>query len=356
MSALRFHDPLWLLAAVAIVLLTVYSIGRDRRFTILYSSVDLLRNLPRTGALRLKSFLPWIRMTGLLLVVVALARPQKGLQEFTIGTRGVAIQMCLDRSGSMRAMDFHLDKKQVNRLTAVKHVFRNFVAGSSDLTGRPDDLIGLISFGGFAEGKTPLTLDHGVVLEVLDSIEIPKPVVDRNGAIVNRTLFQEELQTAIGDAVALAVNRLRDSDVKSKVIILLSDGENTAGAVSPEDAAKTAKTFGIKIYSIGVGTTGIAPFPVVDPFGRTVLRRQRVRLDEATLRMLAETTGGKYFNANDTESLQMVYQQIDELEKTKTKGRIYTEYRDLYLWFLLPGILLIVLEVVSSTTRFRSLP
>jgi Ca-activated chloride channel family protein len=238
----------------------------------------------------------------------------------------------------------------------VKDVFRDFVAGEDELPGRPDDLIGIIEFGGYADAKCPLTLDHGALLQVLDEVEIPRPVRDRQGRIINRTLLQEEMNTAIGDAVVLAVDRLKDTKAKSKVLILLSDGKNTAGVIEPAEAAETAKTFGIKIYTIGVGSTGWAPFPAKDAFGRDILTREFVELDEKTLNMLAETTGGRYFHAEDTEALTNVYSEIDQLEKTMSEGRLYTEYRELYQYAMFPGLGLILLEIVLACTRFRSLP
>jgi len=355
-TGFRFQDPLWMLLLVPLVALGLLAIRRQRRVAVLYSDVSLLSGLPVTMALRTKRLLPWVRLLGLALVVLALARPQHGREEFRIRTEGIAIQMCIDRSGSMQAMDFQLDGRQVNRLAAVKRVFRDFVVGKGKLPGRPDDLIGLIAFGGYAEGKCPLTLDHGALLDVLDTVEIPEPVLDARGRIVNRSLLEEELKTAIGDAVALAVDRLKDVKAKSKVIVLLSDGEQTAGVIDPPEAAETAKTFGIKIYSIGIGSTGWAPFPTEDLFGRKVLSRQPVRLDEATLKMLAETTGGRYFNARDTQALENVYAEIDRLEKSLSEGRLYTEYRELYQYAMFPGLGLILLEILLVSTRFRSLP
>lgn len=356
MTGFHFQNPLWMLLLVPLVGLGVLAIRRSRRVAVLYSDVSLLGSLPVTMALRAKRLLPWVRLLGLGLVVLALARPQHGREEFRIRTEGIAIQMCLDRSGSMQAMDFRLDDRQVNRLEAVKAVFRDFVVGRGDLAGRPDDLIGLVAFGGYADAKCPLTLDHGALLAVLGTVEIPKPILDSRGRVLNRGLLEEEMKTAIGDAVALAVDRLKDVKAKSKVIILLSDGEQTAGAVDPPEAAQTAKAFGVKIYSVGIGSTGWAPIPMEDRFGRTVLRRQPVRLDEETLTMLAETTGGRYFNAKDTEALKNVYAEIDKLEKTLSEGRLYTEYRELYQYAMFPGLGLILLEVLLGSTRFRSLP
>ena len=356
MSGFRFQDPLWLLLLIPLLALAILAIRRQRRVAVLYSEVSVLKSLPKTLALRAKRAVPWLRMLGLALVVAALARPQRGREEFRIQAEGIAIQMCIDRSGSMQAMDFQLDGRRVDRLAAVKQVFRDFVAGSGRLPGRPDDLIGLVAFGGYADGKCPLTLDHGALLEVLSEIEIPQPVRDSRGRVINSRLLQEDLATALGDAVALAVERLRDVEAKSKVIILLSDGKQTAGVIDPAEAADAAKAFGIKIYSIGVGTTGWAPFPVVDAFGKRQFRPQPVELDEKALKMLAETTGGRYFNAQDTETLERVYAEIDRLEKTMSEGRLYTQYRELYQYAMFPGLGLVLLEIMLVCTRFRSLP
>lgn len=356
MNAFRWQDPLWLLL-VPVVLLGVLMGRRQRQAAVIYSSVQLLKTLPVTWRLRVKRALPWLRLLGLVLVVCAVARPQRGLREFRVQTEGIAIQMVLDRSGSMQALDFEIDGQRADRLAVVKKVFRDFVAGGRSMSGRPDDLIGLIAFGGYAEGKAPLTLDHGALLESLDAIEIPRPIRDKRGRIINQRFLEEELATAIGDAVTLAVDRLKDASAKSKAIILLSDGASNAGAVTPAEAAEAAKTYGIKIYCIGIGSTGVVPFPAgEDEFGRVVLQRMEVELDEDTLRMLADTTGGRYFSARDTQTLEQVCAEIDRLEKTATEGRLYTEYVELYLWFLLPGLALILLEVTLSATRFRSLP
>jgi Ca-activated chloride channel family protein len=356
MNTLRLVDPWWLLLALPLLVVTVVAVRRDRRASVLYSSALLLRQLPMTLSQRIKRLLPWLRFLGLLLVLVALARPQAGLSQFRIRTEGIAIIMCLDRSGSMEALDFEVNGERVNRLAVVKQVFREFVVGKGKLRGRPDDLIGLVTFGGFAEGLVPLTLDHGALLEVLDSVQIPQPVYGSQGKPVNERFLQEERATAIGDAVTLSVDRLKECSAKSKVIILLSDGENTAGVIDPTSAGETAKEFGVKVYSIGIGTTGRVPFPVMDPFGRRAFVSQMVHLDETTLKMLAEVTGGRYFNAQDTEALSNVYAAIDQLEKSVSEGNVYSEYRELYHWWLLSGLALILTEAVLRHTRFRAWP
>ena len=355
MSVFRFGSPwAWLLLIpfFAVVLLS----RRREQPAALYSSVELLKSLPITFAQRVRRVLPGLKVIGLILVIAALARPQLGREEFRIRTEGIAVQMCIDRSGSMQALDFPVDGQQVDRLTAVKSVFRDFVAGNDDFAGRPDDLIGLVAFGGFATALCPPTLDHGALLDVLQGVEIPKPIRDDQGRIINERLLQEEQATAIGDALALAVDRLKDLDSKSKVIVLLSDGENTAGVISPEDAADAAAQFGIKIYAVGVGTTGMAPYPGVDIFGRSVLQAQPVRLDEATLKLLAEKTDGQYFNAQDTEALKQVYTEIDQLEKTEVEGRLYTEYREVFGFPMVTGVLCVLACIILDATWLRSLP
>jgi Ca-activated chloride channel family protein len=352
----ELRDPLWLLLIPLLIGNTLWLALRKPQHAVLYSSRELVRHLPITLAQRVKGLLPWVTMIGLALIVIALARPRFGLQESLIRSEGIAIEMCIDRSGSMSALDFSIDGRTVNRLAAVKEVIHDFIAGAGELDGRPDDAIGLVTFGGFAESKVPLTLDHGVLLEVIDSVEIPQPLYDRDGNIINRDLLQEENATAIGDALMVAVDRIRKSPAKSRIIILLSDGENTAGVATPEEGAKAAAASGVKVYAIGVGTTGIAPFPRQDAVGRIHTVQQRVVLDEVTLKMISDTTGGKYFNAKNSAALTHIYSEIDQLEKTKTTGRIFTEYRELFHYFLLPGLLLIVITTVSQATRFRSLP
>lgn len=354
----RFQTPLWLLLLVALGLIGVLAIRRQRRVAVLFSDVSLLQGLPFTLALRIKRWLPWIRLVGSLLVIVALARPQRGIEEFRLQTEGVAIQMCIDHSYSMSALDFNVGGQQVNRLAVVKRVFHDFVMGKGKLPGRPNDLIGLITFGGFVEPKCPLTLDHGALVQVLDAVEIPHLIFDHTGHVVNEELFKGDSATAIGDALAVAANRLKDSKSKSKVIILLTDGDQTAGVLPALEGAKIAKTFGIKVYTIGVGTNGMVTFPdpMPDAYGRTVLRQQVFPLDEPTLRQIADATGGKYFRAPDVERLEDVYAEIDRLEKSPSEGRLYSEYHELYQWFLLPGLGLVLVQVVLSGTRFRSLP
>jgi len=355
-TGFRLASLHWLALLAPLALLMWWQRRRRRRTAVLFSDVRLVRALPRTWAQRLWPWVGGLRWLGLTLLIVALARPQQGRQEFRVETYGVAIQVCLDRSGSMQAMDFELDGKPVNRLTAVKRVFHDFVAGQGGLPGRPDDLIGLIAFGGFAESKCPLTLDHDALLKVLATVEIPQPIQDRQGRPINDRLLAEDQATAIGDAVTLAAGRLKGLKAKSRVIILLSDGEQTAGLVEPLEAARLAKSLGIKVYTIGIGGTGMAPIPVTDPFGRPVLRSVMVRLDEKTLRGMAEAADGRYFHARDTDALEKICGAIDRLEKSPAEGRLYTQYRELYQYVMIPAAALVLLHLLLAATRFRGLP
>jgi Ca-activated chloride channel homolog len=356
MMGFRFQDPWWLVLLLPVAAAAVAIFYRRPRATVLYSSVATLRRLPVTWAQRFKRLLPWLFLAGMAALVIALARPQHGKEEYRVRAEGIAIEMAVDRSGSMQALDFTIDDERVDRLQAIKKVFREFVVGDGELTGRPDDMIGLVAFGGFAEAKCPLTFDHDALLAVLDDVKIPQPIYNSRREMVNERLLQEESATAIGDAIAAAVERLKPVKAKSKIIILLTDGESNAGVLQPLEAAKIAKPFGIKIYTIGIGSNGPVPFPTRDMFGREVMTRQIFPLDEATLKAIAETTGGQYFNARNTTSLKEIYASIDKLERTVSEGRRYTQYRELFPFALFPGLGLMLLEIVLVSTRFRSLP
>ncbi len=359
----EFYSPLWLLLLIPWTIaswpfgqLLSNRLFRSNRHAILFSDVSALRKLPISFAQRIKRILPFILFLSGVLAILALSRPRQGEEEFRVQTEGIAMEMVVDRSGSMQAMDFSIAGKRVNRLEAIKDVFKRFVRGDGDLKGRPDDNIGLISFGGYAEDRCPLTLDHDALINILDEVKIARPIFDQRGRIINQSLIQEEMQTAIGDALAQGVERLKNIDAKSKVMIFLSDGEQTAGALTPEQGAALAKKYGIKVYCIGIGSTGLAPFPMELPDGRTVLQSQAVRLDEQALIKIAKTTGGMYFNAKSTDALLKVYEVIDKLEKTKIEGQIYTHYKEWYPLPLWSALGLLLFWILLTTTRFRSLP
>jgi Ca-activated chloride channel homolog len=338
---------------------------QDRRLltSVRFSSIRPLEELGVTWTLRARWLLPALRTAAIVLLVVSMARPQKPDEQTRVFSEGIAIQLLVDRSGSMQAMDFRLDGKPVDRLTAVRRVVRDFVLGDGKLKGRSDDLIGLIVYGTYADSKCPLTLDHGYLIECLDKTEI--------------ATSNEEGQTAIGDAIALGVEHLQALErqrsrgqlqkIKGKVLILLTDGESNAGIIQPLEAAELAAAYGIKIYTIGAGTNGWAPFRVVDMFGREQFRRVEVSIDEDTLRKIADKTGGKYFPANNTESLAQVYEEIDKLERSQTEEKRYfqtTEWSTAAVRLgpvTLPPLLLCVfgllaLEMVLGNTWLRRIP
>ncbi len=269
-----------------------------------------------------KSFIPKLRHAGIVLrslaliaLIVALARPQSSLSWRNTTTEGIDIVIASDISGSMLAADF-----QPNRLEAGKNIAIDFIKN------RPDDRIGLVVFSGESFTQCPLTIDHYVLINLFADV--------KNGMI--------EDGTAIGMGLATAVNRLKDSEAKSKVIILLTDGSNNAGSIPPVTAAEIAKQFNIRVYTVGVGTRGYAPYPVQTPYGDIQYQRTKVDIDENTLTKIAATTGGRYFRATNNEALKNIYEQIDRLEKAKIDVTQYRKKTEMFLPFaLLAGILLL---------------
>lgn len=358
---MMFSSPavffLLLLLLLPLVAWRMVTVGRRR--SIPFSGTDALADLSPSWRQRLRWLPAALRVAVLALLIIALARPQEGRKETVTDAEGIAIEMVVDRSGSMLAMDFDLDGSAVDRLTAIKSVASQFIEGGDGLEGRFSDLIGLITFAGRADGVSPPTLDHAFVVSQLQQTEI----------VTSRS----EDGTAIGDALGLAVEKLASlkasdgQEVESKVVILLTDGENNAGELDPVQAAELARTLGIKVYTIGVGTTGSAPVPVVDPFsGRRVLRYMQVSIDEATLRSVAEMTGGRYFRATDTDSLAAIYREIDELEKTRVEAKQYVDYREMAIEptrlgaltvppIVLAALLLLALQILLSSTVLRRL-
>lgn len=357
---LRFHSPYFFLLLIPLILLVFLLQWKRRPASVLFSDITILKALPKTFFAQTSTLVPWILYMGIGLLIVALARPQSGKEEYRIRSEGIALAMCVDRSGSMAAVDFLIDGKRVNRLEAVRKTFRDFVAGNvhrgGNLAGRRDDMIGLLAFGGYVDAYCPLTLDHATLLELLNEVQIPKAYIDDSGRIIDRRLYEEENMTAIGDAIAQAVDRLKNVKAKSKVIILLSDGEQTFGTLEPLEAAQLAKTFGIKIYTIGIGSTGLVPYIVTDQFGQERMTNQYMVIDESTLQNIADLTDGKYFNAKNTQALDRIYSEIDKLEKTVHEGRVYTRYTELFRFPLLVGMALILLYILLINTRYRRLP
>ncbi|MEE4601558.1 MAG: VWA domain-containing protein [Desulfobacteraceae bacterium] len=278
--------------------------------------------------------IPLILRTGcLVLLVVAAARPQLYNVSRDIQSPGVDILLCLDTSGSMQALDFTIGDKPVTRLAAVKKVVGEFIEK------RELDRIGLVVFGTQAFTQSPLTLDKGLLMDLVERMEI--------GMAGDKT--------AIGSAIAVGGKRLKDLEAKSKILILLTDGRQTVDGLTPAEAAEALQTLGIKIYTIGVGGTGPAPFAVKTPFGTKIVR-QRVDLDEETLIKVAEIGRGQYFRAAETDRLAEIYDIIDRQEKTEVNIKEFFHFKELYFWFLVPAMILLVVEIVIRATVLRTIP
>jgi len=266
--------------------------------------------------------------------IVALARPQLGNTLTRTQASGVDIILAIDVSRSMLAEDFTIGNQRANRLEAVKNVTERFIRQ------RPNDRIGIVAFAGRPYLVSPITLDHDWLIANLDRLQ--------TGMV--------EDGTAIGSAIALASNRLKDKEAKTKIVILLTDGDNNSGRVTPLTAAEAASALGIRIYTIGAGTHGPVPFPVQDPFGRTVYREVEMTFGEDELRQIASITNGEYFRATDTKTLEGIFTAIDQLEKTKIEVERFAQFRDLFPWLVAAGLTLLAAEVGLSQTLWRRLP
>lgn len=326
---MRFLHPefLWLLS-----LLPLLAVLRGRRSVapaLVFSSTSIAATMAagrKTGPGRIVAAL---RLLGLSLLILAFARPQLGNTTTEIEASGIDILLAVDVSGSMEALDFTLKGEAANRLDVVKSVMHTFI------DERPNDRIGLLAFSGRPYMVSPLTLDHDWLVQRLDSLSI--------GMV--------EDGTAIGSAIGSGLNRLRDRAAKSRIMILLTDGMNNAGTVPPLVAAEAAETLGIKVYTIGAGTRGEAPMPVKDRFGRKRLMRVKVDIDDETLGQVAEMTGGRYFRATDTESLEQVYKEINTMETTTRNIKKFENYRELYSWFVFAALFFLGIEVAVGRKR-----
>ncbi len=300
---------------------------------ITFSCASDLRRLVGHGSFLLLKSPLLLRTLALVLLVIAAARPQKYNISSEMNTSGVDIMIAIDTSGSMRALDFFIKKKRVNRLEAVKHVVHNFISK------REHDRIGLIVFGEKAFTQCPLTMDKGLLLNLVDSMEI--------GMAGD--------STAIGLALALGAKRLRKVKAESRVLILMTDGRNNAGEIEPMQAAEAAAATGAVIYTIGMGGFGPAPVPVDTIFGKRI-QKIKLDLDEDTLKKIAEIGGGRYFRASDGPKLKEIYDMIDSLEKTEIKVKQFFNFEELYKYFLFPALLLLVLEILAKSLIVRSVP
>lgn len=330
----RFLQPewFWLFALLPAVLL-----WRGRRgpvAAIEYSDVSLAREIARRGRSRAGWLLWLLPILAAALMIVGLARPQRAHGRTLITANGIDIVLGLDVSGSMQALDFQIDHQRVNRIEVVKSVVSKFI------DERQDDRIGIIAFAGTPYLVSPITLDHDWLQQNLERV----------------TVGSVDDGTAIGSALAASVNRLRLTQAKSKVVVLLTDGVNNTGKISPLAAAEAAKAMGVKVYTIGVGVRGDAPIPVRDAAGNRRLVMAKVDVDEKTLQAIADQTGGKFYRATDTDSLRQIYEQINRLEKSAQTVQKFEHTEELYPYAVIPALGILGLSLLLQQTRLRRLP
>jgi Ca-activated chloride channel family protein len=331
---IHFVQPEWLCLLALLPLVLLWRGRKGSVAAVEYSNISVARTVARNTRSRAGRWVWLLPVAAAALLVVGMARPQLAHGRTQVTASGIDIMLALDVSGSMQALDFKVDGKRVNRIDVVKSVVSKFI------DERPDDRIGVVSFAGAPYLISPLTLDHQWLQQNLDRVSV-------GGS---------DDGTAIGSAIAASVNRLRESPAKSKIVILLTDGMNNAGKLSPMAAAEAAKALGVKIYTIAVGVRGEAPIPVKDEFGNTQLVMAKVDVDEKTLQAVSALTGGSFYRAVDTDSLKSIYAQINRLEKTTQLAQHYEHYQELYAWALFPAIALLGLGFGLENTRFRRLP
>lgn len=333
---MTFAHPFALLLLLLLPLLAWLKGRRGQGIAFLYSSVDLVRPVAGIRRSRAGRILASLRWLSLAFFIIALAQPRWIKGETHIKASGIDIVVAIDLSGSMASEDFERDGQRVNRLDTAKFVLNKFI------DQRENDRIGLVAFAGHAYIASPLTLDHDFLRQNLDRLRL--------GLIEDRT--------AIGSALMTSVNRLRDLKSKSRIVILMTDGQNNAGKVQPLTAAEVAQAMGVKVYTIGVGIRGQAPFPVgVNPFtGEKMYRNMDVDIDENTLTQISEKTHGRYFRADSTDTLKNIYAEIDHLEKSDAEVKKYQTYDELFGWGVIGGLVLLLLEIALSQTIWRKLP
>lgn len=330
MSHIHFASPYFLLLLAILPLLILWYLRKEKSWYVdlQLPTLECFDSAPRTWRQRFRHLLFVFRILALSGFIIALARPQSTSTGQNIITEGIDIVLATDTSGSMLAEDL-----KPNRIEAAKEVALEFVKG------RPNDRIGLVIFGGESFTQCPLTIDHDVVETMIGEV--------KSGLL--------EDGTAIGMGLATAVSRLKDSKARSRVIILLTDGVNNTGSIDPLTAAGIAQSFQVRVYTVGVGTQGVAPYPVQTPFG-VQYQNMPVEIDEESLKKIATETGGKYFRATDTESLQHIYQEIDQMEKAKIEVMEFRQHSEIFYTTAFPGTVLLLLEALLSQTLFRKIP
>ncbi len=328
----RFATPSCLLLLIPAWGFLIFNLKKGKRNTIKVSCLDSLA-VPVSLGVRISNFLPLLKVLAISCMIVALARPQSGEQKMNVMTEGVNIILALDLSESMKALDFKRDNEIITRLDAVRGVVSEFIMK------RQGDRIGMVVFGSHAFTQLPLTRDYNTIAFMLDRLKI--------GAAGPRT--------AIGDAIGISLKRLEDVESASNIIILLTDGKSNSGQLSWQDAIEIAAQRKVKIHTIGVGTTGEAPFLVDGLFGQRYVY-QRVDMDWDALKTIADKTSGSFFQATDLASLEKIYGMIDSLEKTKVEVEKWVEYKELYNNFLVAGLVMFLAYLVLTHTRFMRIP
>ena len=332
---MTFGHPYLLLLLLLLPVVAWLRGKRGRPPAFVYSSTQLVRGILNITKARSGGFLASLRWLTLALCIIALAQPRLTNSETKVTASGVDIVVAIDMSGSMQSEDFEIGGESVNRLVMAKDVLKKFIEK------RPSDRIGLVAFATQAYIAAPMTLDHDFLLKNLERLEI--------GTI-------DESQTAIGSGLSTAINRLRDLKSKSKIVILMTDGQNNAGKVEPLTAAEAAQALNVKVYTIGVGTRGMGKVPVFMGGRKVGYRPQPVDIDEDTLQKVADMTKGKYYRADNTEKFKSIYAEIDKLEKTEAEVKKFAHHQELFGWLISPGVALLLLETILLHTIFRRLP
>ena len=331
---IRFLQPEWFWAFALLPLIVLWRGRRGPVAAVEYSDISLARDLARRTKSRIGGIVWMLPILAAAFMIIGLARPQRTDSRTEVTANGIDIVLGLDVSGSMEALDFLVNGYRLNRITVVKSVVAKFI------DERPNDRIGLVAFAGSPYIVSPLTLDHDWLLQNLERVDVG---IGDDG-------------TAIGSAIAAAVNHLRTTNAKSKVVILLTDGVNNSGKISPLSAAEAARALGVKVYTIGVGVRGKAPLPARDEQGRIHMMMMDVDVDEKTLQAVARETSGLFYRATDTDSLRKIYEQINRFETSAQSVQTFEHVEELYRWALFPALGLLGLGVILQHTRFRRLP
>jgi Ca-activated chloride channel family protein len=333
-NGITFAHP-WALALLALLpLLAILRGRRGRAPAVQYSGMSLLGDLGHARRVQAGGWLSALRYIALACFIVAFARPQQIDTTAQVQDSGIDLMLAIDLSPSMDALDYHENGQEISRVQAVRETVSKFIQA------RPSDRIGMVVFAGEPYLMSPLTLDHDWLLQNVDRLQV--------GLAGDAT--------AIGSAIAVCANRLRHEQAKSKIIVLLTDGANNAGKITPIAAAEAAHALGIKIYTIGAGSADVAKFPRRNMFGQVQYTTIPVDIDEGALQRIADAGGGKFFRAADTETLRHVYEEINRLETTKSTAKEYNHFSEYFMWSVYPGIFFLGLEIALANTRLRRVP